>query len=127
MDGSDKDDDSEMEFYSTNLLATLQQVYGYIFLIGLVKLGDLLAWDCIPPTLGFISPFSFDGIDDQEKAGIHFFVHHLLKDHENMPVNQDDLNDKSFLSLSTLFDWRHITHTPDNWFVFHTPTSSACK
>ena len=110
------------------MLETLQHVYGYVpTLGGPIDLGDSLQWTHVPPTLGFVTDSSFAEIGDQEKAGICLFIHRLLKDHENLPSDRDDLDDRNFMLLSTLFDWQHITRTPAGLFIFHTPASSACE
>jgi hypothetical protein len=114
-------------FHSTDMLATLQRVYGYVpSMVGIVEAGTSLSWEHIPSTLGFISTSSFTEIRDQEKDGIRLFIHRLLKDHENIPKDLNDLNHRNFASLAMLFEWKHITHTPGGLFVFHTPRSSAC-
>lgn len=114
-------------FHSSDMLVTLQRVYGYVPTMGIpVKALIPLSWEHIPVTLGFTSKSSFADVQDQDKDGIRLFIHRLLKDYGNIPGDLDDLNDASFAPLTTLFDWKHITRTPGGLFVFHTPLSSAC-
>ena len=104
MDAADEGDSHV--FPSTNMLANIQGVYGYALTMGgTVTAEDLISWDSIPPTLGFSSLASFSGIADHEQSGIRLFVHCLLKDPEDLPVDRDDLNDCNFTSLSMLFNW----------------------
>ncbi len=121
------ENDDLLVLYSTDMLRTLQGVYGYVLTMGGdVNPGNSISWNLIPPTLGFVSPSSFDEIQDQEKGGIRLFLHHLLMDYKNLPGDRDDLDDHNFMSLSLLFNWRHIKRTPDGLYIFHTPVSSAC-
>jgi hypothetical protein len=110
------------------MLATLQTAYGYVLTIGgPVDEGPSLAWDDIPPTFGFVSRDFFNEIIANEKAGICRFAYQLLKHPMKLPRDQDDLNDQNHLSLSLLFNWKHLTRVSDDLFVFHSPVSSACK
>ncbi len=110
------------------MLANIRSVYGYVSTMGgAVNAGDSISWNFMPPRLGFISSSSFDNIQGQEQYGIHLFIHCLLKDYENLPGDQDDLNDRNFISLSLLFHWQHVIYTLNGLFVFHTPASSACN
>ena len=112
--------------YSSDMLVTLQRVYGYVPTMGVsVKTEIPLSWEHIPVNLGFISKSSFADIQDQDKDGIRLFIHHLLKN-DKIPRDLDDLDNENYTSLTMLFDWNHITRTPGGLFVFHTPVSSAC-
>lgn len=123
-------DVDEPVFHSTDMLATLCMAYGYVVTMGVPAISgnsdELIAWKNVSSTLGFVSPSFCDEIMDKEKDGIRLFITRLLKDYKNMPTDRDDLSQRNFITISTLFHWPHVTRVSDTLFVFHTPASSAC-